>query len=48
MLQLLDLEKNLKLIKNHANAGDLVVLIGGSTGRDGVGGSQFASDTLEG
>jgi len=39
--------KKSKLIKNHANAGDLVVLIGGSTGRDGVGGSQFASDTLE-
>jgi len=26
----------------------LVILIGGSTGRDGVGGSQFASDALEG
>jgi len=25
----------------------LVVLIGGSTGRDGIGGSQFASDSLE-
>ena len=36
-----------RLIKNHANAGDLVVLIGGSTGRDGIGGSQFASDSLE-
>ena len=35
------------LIKNHANIGDLVVLIGGSTGRDGIGGSQFASDSLE-
>jgi len=35
------------LIKNHANVGDLVVLIGGSTGRDGIGGSQFASDSLE-
>jgi len=40
--------KKSKLIKNHANVGDLVVLIGGSTGRDGVGGSQFASDALEG
>ena len=39
--------KKNKLIKNHANIGDLVVLIGGSTGRDGVGGSQFASDSLE-
>ena len=36
-----------RLIKNHAVVGDLVVLIGGSTGRDGIGGSQFASDSLE-
>lgn len=35
------------LIKNHANKGDIVVLMGGSTGRDGIGGSQFASDSLE-
>ena len=35
------------LIKNHANVGDVVVLLGGSTGRDGIGGSQFASDALE-
>jgi len=40
-------EKN-RLIKNHASNGDLVVLIGGFTGRDGIGGSQFASDSLEG
>ena len=40
--------KKSKLIKNHANIGDLVILLGGSTGRDGVGGSQFASDALEG
>ena len=39
--------KKENLIKNRANKGDLVVLIGGSTGRDGVGGSQFASDSLE-
>ena len=26
----------------------MVLLIGGSTGREGVGGSQFASDALEG
>jgi phosphoribosylformylglycinamidine synthase len=39
--------KKSKLIKNHANVDDLVLLIGGSTGRDGVGGSQFASDALE-
>jgi len=36
------------LIKNQASKGDLVVLIGGSTGRDGISGSQFASDSLEG
>ena len=40
--------KKNRLIKNHANKGDLVILIGGSTGRDGIGGSQFASDSLEG
>ncbi|MBI3640251.1 MAG: phosphoribosylformylglycinamidine synthase subunit PurL [Thaumarchaeota archaeon] len=36
-----------KLIKNRADKDDFVVLIGGSTGRDGMGGSQFASDKLE-
>lgn len=36
-----------RLIQNHAESGDAVMLIGGSTGRDGIGGSQFASDTLE-
>jgi len=36
-----------RLIKNHASKGDLVVLIGGPTGRDGIGGSQFASNSLE-
>jgi len=36
-----------KLIKNHAKKDDVVVLLGGSTGRDGIGGSQFASDSLE-
>ena len=39
--------KKEKLIKNHAKKDDLVVLLGGSTGRDGIGGSQFASDSLE-
>jgi len=39
--------KKINLIKNRANKGDFVVLIGGSTGRDGIGGSQFASDKLE-
>lgn len=39
--------KKENLIQNRAEKGDYVVLIGGSTGRDGIGGSQFASDTLE-
>jgi len=39
--------KKSSLIKNHAKKGDIVVLLGGSTGRDGIGGSQFASDSLE-
>lgn len=39
--------KKEKLIQNRADKGDHVVLIGGSTGRDGIGGSQFASDKLE-
>ncbi|MFQ5440392.1 MAG: phosphoribosylformylglycinamidine synthase subunit PurL [Nitrosopumilaceae archaeon] len=39
--------KKENLIKNHANKGDLLVLMGGATGRDGIGGSQFASDALE-
>ena len=36
-----------KLIRNHAVPGDSVMLLGGSTGRDGMGGSQFASDSLD-
>ncbi|MDE1762783.1 MAG: phosphoribosylformylglycinamidine synthase subunit PurL [Thaumarchaeota archaeon] len=39
--------KKERLIQNRADRGDYVVLIGGSTGRDGIGGSQFASDKLE-
>jgi len=39
--------KKNRLIKNRANIGDIVVLLGGPTGRDGMGGSQFASDSLE-
>jgi len=39
--------KKENLIKNHTEIGDLVVLLGGPTGRDGMGGSQFASDSLE-
>ena len=37
--------KRENLIKNHAKKGDIVVLMGGQTGRDGMGGSQFASDS---
>ncbi|RNJ77325.1 MAG: phosphoribosylformylglycinamidine synthase subunit PurL [Nitrosopumilus sp. B06] len=39
--------KRADLVRNHAQKGDLVVLLGGMTGRDGIGGSQFASDSLE-
>lgn len=39
--------KKERLIQNRADKGDVLVLIGGSTGRDGIGGSQFASDKLE-
>ena len=39
--------KKENLIKNHVEKDDVVVLMGGSTGRDGIGGSQFASDSLE-
>jgi phosphoribosylformylglycinamidine synthase len=39
--------KKSNLIRNRAHKGDYVILIGGSTGRDGIGGSQFASDKLE-
>ena len=48
MLQLVGFGKKNRLIKNHASTlGTLVVLLGGPTGRDGIGGSQFASDSLE-
>ena len=36
-----------RLIRNRAVPGDVVVILGGPTGRDGIGGSQFASDSLE-
>ncbi|MGB6784938.1 MAG: phosphoribosylformylglycinamidine synthase subunit PurL, partial [Nitrosotalea sp.] len=39
--------KKERLIQNRADKGDFLVLVGGSTGRDGMGGSQFASDKLE-
>lgn len=39
--------KKEKLIKNHVEKNDIVVLMGGPTGRDGIGGAAFASDSLE-
>lgn len=39
--------KSERLIRNRADPGDHVVLLGGPTGYDGVGGAQFASDSLE-
>src|SRR6185312_792030 len=35
------------IVKNQADAGDVIVLAGGSTGRDGIHGASFASRTLE-
>lgn len=40
--------KKSDLVDNRASAGDVVALMGGPTGMDGVGGAQFASDQLEG
>ncbi|MCY3975578.1 MAG: phosphoribosylformylglycinamidine synthase subunit PurL [Thaumarchaeota archaeon] len=40
------LGKKKSLIKNRAKSGDLVILLGNFTGMDGIGGSQFASDSL--
>ena len=36
------------LVPNEASAGDVVHLVGGATGRDGIGGAGFASDSLSG
>ena len=36
-----------RLVRNRADPGDRIVLLGGPTGYDGVGGAQFASDSLE-
>ena len=36
------------LVPNVASAGDAVHLVGGATGRDGIGGAGFASDSLAG
>jgi len=35
------------IVANHADVGDLIVLAGGSTGRDGIRGASFASRPLE-
>ncbi|MDQ4072859.1 MAG: phosphoribosylformylglycinamidine synthase subunit PurL [Thermoproteota archaeon] len=36
-----------KIIKNHAKEGDLIILAGNSTGKDGIHGASFASKKLE-
>ena len=36
-----------RLVRNTASSGDRILLVGGPTGYDGVGGSQFASDQLD-
>lgn len=40
--------KKESLVPNEASAGDAVHLVGGATGRDGIGGAGFASDSLGG
>src|SRR5581483_7170769 len=35
------------IVANHADVGDVIVLAGGSTGRDGIRGASFASKMLE-
>lgn len=35
------------IVANHADVGDVIVLAGGSTGRDGIHGASFASKMLE-
>ena len=39
--------KQENLIRNRVDIGDCVILLGGHTGRDGIGGAQFASDHLD-
>jgi phosphoribosylformylglycinamidine synthase subunit PurL len=41
------LGKKDKLISNHANDGDLIVLAGNPTGKDGIRGASFASKLLD-
>lgn len=35
-----------QIISNRANSGDYIVLVGGATGRDGIGGAAFASKDM--
>ncbi len=42
----LGLGKTEKIVKNHARTGDYIVLVGGATGRDGIGGAAFASKDI--
>jgi phosphoribosylformylglycinamidine synthase II len=42
----LGLGKTEKIVKNHASTGDYIVLVGGATGRDGIGGAAFASKDI--
>lgn len=39
--------KKEQVIANNADVGDIIILAGGSTGRDGIHGASFASKTLE-
>ena len=42
----LGLGKANQIISNRANSGDYIVLVGGATGRDGIGGAAFASKDM--
>ena len=35
-----------QIVNNRANSGDYIVLVGGATGRDGIGGAAFASKDM--
>jgi phosphoribosylformylglycinamidine synthase II len=35
-----------QIVSNRANSGDYIVLVGGATGRDGIGGAAFASKDM--
>jgi phosphoribosylformylglycinamidine synthase subunit PurL len=42
----LGLGKAEQLVRNHASTDDYVILVGGATGRDGIGGAAFASKDM--